>query len=281
VPLLVIAAEAPRASAARRGLVAEAGLRGVKVLTLEDERVTAIDGAAAACEADAIAVCGGASMQGSVAAVAVGRDLPFACISAGPDDLLAHDMRVDLDDPHQALSHFLGTRERAIDLAEVNGIAFVNYVAFGLHVVPLERPEEACEPGAELARARIRRGRPSGLRAFEDGAEAPAPMMLVTNNRFALDGEHLGARARIDAGVLGIAILDAPPGERTQIGMSGRAHQPMWRERSASTLELAAGAPVIAEVDGCRRLLRPPLRFRVLPRALRVRTMRRARTDIT
>jgi diacylglycerol kinase family enzyme len=274
-PLLVLAAESPRARAVRSGLVAEAGRRGVKVLNLkDDERVAAIDGAADACHADAIAVCGGGAVQGSVAAVAAGRDLPFACIPAGPDDLLARDIRADLDDPRAALTYFLSSSEHAIDLGEVNGIVFVNYVALGLRVLPLDRAvARGAQPGASLARARIRRGRPSGLRAlrFGERGDTRSPTLLITNNRFALFGDSIGARARIDAGVLGVAILESSPREPWQ------SYAKAWRERSLTRIELAADGPVLAEIDGRRRRLQPPLRFRILPRALRVRTATRRR----
>jgi hypothetical protein len=90
--------------------------------------------------------------------------------------------------------------------------------------------------------------------------------MLVSNNRFALRGEHLGPRARIDGGVLGVAVLESPGDAR-----EGSAGEPGWRERWCTRLELIADAPVLADVDGITRRLQPPLRFRCVPGALRLR----------
>jgi hypothetical protein len=142
-------------------------------------------------------------------------------------------------------------------------------------VVPLDRAvASAAQPGAPVARARIRRGRPSGLRALRRGAggDTRSPTLLVTNNRFALFGDSIGERPRIDAGVLGVAILESSSREPWQ------ASARPWRERSLTRIELAADGPVLAEIDGRRRRLQPPLRFRILPRALRVRTATRRRT---
>jgi hypothetical protein len=46
----------------------------------------------------------------------------------------------------------------------------------------------------------------------------------------------------------------------------------LWRERFCPRLDLSAAGPVIADVDDRRRVLYPPLRFRIIAGGLRVRT---------
>lgn len=265
-PLLVLCHETAGTPSERLALIAEAARLGYEILPIaRQERLAAIDRAAANLGADAIAVCGEAWMQASVAAVASGRDLPFGCIPAGRGDLLAEDMGADAPDAQQALGELAVAPERRVDLAEVNGVVFVNYVALGLSVAPARAAVAARRSRLRsgLRRARVSRARPSGLRA--DGlADGPiAPALLVSNNRFALQRHAIGARPRIDAGVLGLAILSADHDERSPAGG--------WLERCSTRLELAADGPVHADVDGLPRIFNPPLRFRVLPRALRAR----------
>jgi diacylglycerol kinase family enzyme len=216
-------------------MCAAAGRR-VSVLRLDGaRRLRSIDGAARACDAGALLVCGPGWMQARVAAVAAGRDLPFACIPWGADDLLAHDLGAGGCDPAASLSALLEGDERALDLGEVNGVPFVNYVAIGR-----------------------RRG---GGHAHLDplGRDSPAAV-LVTNNHFAFDGGELRGRERLDTGELGVAV--------------GRSRARGWRRLTRSRdafryLELFADAPVLADVDGWPRVLTAPLRFRVLRSALR------------
>jgi hypothetical protein len=90
----------------------------------------------------------------------------------------------------------------------------------------------------------------------------------VSNNRYRL-GRAVGSgtRPRIDDGQLGITVAGAP----SERGTHGRLPQRPWREWSTPVFEVDADHPVPAGVDGEALLLHPPLRFRIRPRALRVR----------
>jgi len=237
-PLLMISADAP--AAARLELVLEAASRRIGALRLDTARsARSIDGAARACAADAIAVCGPGWMQARVAEVAAGRDLAFACVPCGAHDLLAGDLGVPAGDPAQSLVPLLEGSECPVDLGEVNGVAFVNYVAIG-------RCAGAGQPHLDPL-----------------GRDGPAEV-LVTNNRFTLDGEHLLGRERLDAGLLGICVRPAAAeGEPAPTEASLAAHD------ACTQIELFAEGPVFAEVDGLPRVLTAPLRFRVLAGAVR------------
>jgi diacylglycerol kinase family enzyme len=234
----MIATDAPRST--RAELLSEAARRRVNVLQLDAaRRMRSIDGAAGACAACAIAVCGPAWMQARVAAVASGRDLPFACVPCGEDDLLARDLGLSGGEPGEWLGALLDGDEQTLDLGEVNGIAFVNYVAVG-----------DCAGGTRPRLDPLGRDGLAGL--------------LVTNNAFAFDGEELLPRERIDGGLLGVATREA------RAGRSKRRSPPGGPRLEPSTrLELSAEGPLLAEVDGWPCVLSAPLRFRALAGAVR------------
>ncbi len=209
--------------------------------------------------------------------VAAELDLPYACIPAGTRNHFALDLGVDRDDVVGALDAFTAGRERRVDLAEVNGRVFVNNVSLGLYGEAVQRegyrsaklrtilgtvPDVA---GPEAAQPSLSWSRP--------GVEAPQQgmMVLVSNNRYRL-GQVLGAgtRPRLDTGRLGIAAIAA--------GRHGsRERRPALRiqEWSATQLEVRSDRPVPVGIDGEAAVLEPPLRFRSLPGALRVRISRR------
>jgi hypothetical protein len=89
--------------------------------------------------------------------------------------------------------------------------------------------------------------------------------ILVSINRYRL-GRAIGSgtRPRIDDGLLGIAVASAPGGDRPL------TRRP-WQEWAAPAFEVDADGPIAAGVDGEAVTLGAPLRFRVLPGALRVR----------
>jgi hypothetical protein len=246
-PLLILGADAPRSERIRTRLLAAAQSLGIEHVTLPPgagleslERLIA--------GADAVAVCAEPAAQALVATVAAARNLPFSCIPAGIDDLLARDLGVPLEDPAEALALVFSGEERMCDFGEVNGLTFVNYVAIGLGPAILRMPEPAVAHRA------------AGL-----------PTVLVANGSFALGTGELGPRAWPESGLLGVLVLR----EDGAAGAAPSPHAAGWEESSCPRLELPARGEVSAAVDGCPRILHPPLRFRSVPRALRVRVAAR------
>ena len=226
--------------------------------------------------ADALAMAGGDGSQAVVAAVAAERGLPYACIPAGTRNHFALDLGVDRDDVAGALDAFVGGGERRVDLAEVNGLVFVNNVSLGLYAEAVQRegyrdaklrtildtlPDALGPDGAGLD---LRWTGPGGS---EHSAGAA---ILVSNNRYRL-GHAVGSgtRPHIDDGLLGITVAAAPTGRGER-----RLPQRPWREWSAPTFEVDADGPLAAGVDGEALVLDPPLRFTIRRRVLRVRIAR-------
>ena len=228
--------------------------------------------------ADGLAMAGGDGSQAIVASVAAELGLPYACIPAGTRNHFALDLGVDREDVVGALDAFVDGGERRVDLAEVNGRVFVNNVSLGLYAEAVQR--------SEYRDAKLR----TLLDAMPDALGPDAPesdlvwrgpggeerssgvAILVSNNSYRLVAAiGSGTRPRLDAGKLGIAVLEAPP-ER---GASARERvRPPMQQWASPRFDVQSTGPVPAGIDGEAAKLEPPLRFRMRPGVLRVRIAR-------
>ena len=267
-PVLFYNPKSGGGKAERFEVAREARARGVEPIELHlgDDLATLVRDAIAN-GADAVGVAGGDGTQAIVAAIASERGLPYVCVPAGTRNHFALDLGVDRDDVVGALDAFTSGGERVVDLAEVNGRVFVNNVSLGVYAEAVQRK------GYRDAKLRtIAETMPTVLGADGDALDLrftgsdnrehkTTAVVLVSNDPYRL-GRAIasGTRPRLDAGVLGIAVLGAGArdGKRVQ----------QW---SAASFEVDSGAPVSAGVDGEALKLDPPLRFRTRPQALRVR----------
>ncbi len=250
----------------------EARARGIEPIELKPgDDLAQLVRDAVARGADGLAAAGGDGTQALVASIAAEHDLPFACIPAGTRNHFALDLGVDRDDVVGALDAFVNGGERRVDLAEINGRVFVNNVSFGLYAEAVQRegyrdaklrtildtaPDVlASQPDGPTAEL--------GWRGPDGRAHESAAVILVSNNAYRL-GRAVGSgtRPRMDAGELGVAVLQAP-----QAHGAGRP----WQQWSAPAFEVTASQPVPVGVDGEALVLDPPLRLVSRPRALRVR----------
>ncbi len=251
-------------------LADEARARGIEPIELKlGTDLEQLVRGAVADGADALAMAGGDGSQAVVAMVAAEQELPYACIPAGTRNHFALDLGVDRDDVVGALDAFVGGRERRVDLAEVNGRVFVNNVSIGLYAEAVQRE------GYREAKLRTildtlpevlgPEGKGLDLRWTGPGGHehSSGAAILVSNNRYRL-GRAVGSgtRPRIDDELLGITVASAPAG--------GLGLRP-WREWSTPAFEVDADGPIAAGIDGEAVTLDTPLRFRILPAALRVR----------
>jgi diacylglycerol kinase family enzyme len=259
--------------AERFHLADEARRRGIEPIELRrgDDLEELVRGAVKR-GADALAMAGGDGSQAIVAMIAAEMDLPYACIPAGTRNHFALDLGVDRNDVVGALDAFVNGGERRVDLAEVNERVFVNNVSLGLYADAVQRPgyreaklhtlldtvPQVLGPHAEQSDLRWETG---------EGSES-AVAILVSNNAYRL-GRALGSgtRPRLDRGVLGITVL-MPIGASANGSTNRKLAMRQW---TAPLFEINSGASVAAGIDGEAMHLDPPLRFRIRPRALRVR----------
>ncbi len=283
-PALIINPWSGNSTMERTGLVKAALDRGIETVVLaqgDDLRELAVgllDGGA-----DAIGMAGGDGSQAIVASVAAERNVPFVCVPAGTRNHLALDLGVDRADVIGALDAFHDGVERRIDLATVNGHTFVNNVSLGIYanIVSAEGYRDA-KLGTTvrlLPEMLGPQGEPFDLQFHgPDGTKHEvANVILVSNNPYSLDPLDplggFGSRPTIASGQLGISIR-APQPAVTVSEQSRRRTLGRQRRRSivwmADDFVVASGGPVEAGVDGEAITFEPPLRFAIIPKALRV-----------
>jgi diacylglycerol kinase family enzyme len=268
----------------RFDLVEEARRRGIEpvVLAPGDDLLQlaeqAVDGGA-----DVIGMAGGDGSQALVATVAAKRDVGFVCVPAGTRNHLAMDLGLDRGDVVAALDAFGEAVERRIDLGMVGGRVFVNNATVGLYAKIVQSPayrDRKIGTALELLPEMLGPDAvPFDLRfTGPDGTEhASAHLVLVSNDRYELgSGEGFGSRRHMDSGALGIVAAtfrsSSEIARMVESAASGRTWRPPgWVEWADDSFRLQSAQPVEIGIDGEAMLVDPPIEFRTLPGALRVR----------
>jgi len=283
-PVLLMNPKSGDGKVERFNLVEEARRRGIEPVVLapgDDLRRLAEQ--AVAGGADVIGMAGGDGSQALVAGVAAASGVGFVCVPAGTRNHLAMDLGLDRGDVAGALDAFGAAVERRIDLGLVGERVFVNNATVGLYAKIVQSPayrDRKVGTALELLPSMLGPGAaPLDLRfTGPDGTEhASAHLILVSNDPYELGGgEGFGSRRRIDAGNLGIvAATFRTSGEIARVLQSeaaGRSWRPPgWVEWAGTSFQLESGQPVEIGIDGEALVLDPPIEFRTLPGALRVR----------
>ena len=282
--VLIMNAKSGGGKVERFGLVEECRARGIEPVVLQPgEDLLELAQRAIDQGADVIGMAGGDGSQALVSSIAMAADVPFVVIPAGTRNRFALDLGIDRDDVVAALDAYGPAVERRIDLAEVNGRIFVNNVSLGVYAKVVQSAEyrdakrqttlamlgDLVGPGAE----------PFDLRFVgPDGTEHDgARIIQISNNPYRLTSlRGFGSRARIDTGELGVAAADLRGAKDIAAFFAsqwlGRLDRfDGWIRWNPEQLTIESGAPVEAGVDGEALLVDPPLTFRSLPGALRVR----------
>jgi diacylglycerol kinase family enzyme len=203
--------------------------------------------------AQVLGIAGGDGSLAPVAEVALERDTAFVCVPFGTRNHFARDLGLERDDPVAALQAFGGT-ERRIDVGRADGRLFLNNVSLGLYALLVHRRERHRRRREALARLRawailLTHREPLGITV--DGEATETRVLVIANNAYALDFPSLGARDRLDEGLLHLYL----PGT----------------DRAAGRFVVdAASGRLEAAVDGEPNVLRTPIEFRIEPGALRV-----------
>ena len=217
--------------------------------------------AARASGAEILGVAGGDGSLAPVAQVALDTGAAFVCIPFGTRNHFARDLGLDRSDPLGALKAFTGGTERRIDVGRAADRLFVNNVSFGVYAGLVHEREHHRRRGEALARARalfkVARDR-HGLHARVNDKDVRARVLLIGNNRYDVDLFTLGARERLDEGVLQLWAAGGwlPTAWEEQVDARFRIEVPRGRVRAAID-----GEPV--EFDS-------PLELESVPQALRV-----------
>lgn len=265
-------------------LVEECERRGIEAVVLgPDDDLEALAHDVVARGVDVIGMAGGDGSQALVAGIAAEHDLPYVCIPAGTRNHLALDLGVDREDVVGALDAFTKGYERRVDLARCAGRIFVNNVSLGVYARIVQSDayrDNKLGTTAEMI--------PQLLGPESEGFDLQfvgptgnqhesAELMLISNNTYKLDRlGGFGSRVRMDGGRLGIVVLQvrdaADVAELVAAQTAGTVSRYRgWREWQADSFEVRSGAPIEAGVDGEALQFESPLRFEIVPAALRVR----------
>ncbi|MHB1595140.1 MAG: diacylglycerol/lipid kinase family protein [Streptosporangiaceae bacterium] len=282
-PVLILNLRSGGGKARRFRLEQECAVRGIRPVVLHPgDDLTGLAEEAAAAGAPAIGMAGGDGSQAAVAGVAARHGIPFVCVPVGTRNHFALDLGLDRSDVLGALDAYEDRVTRVIDLAEVNGRAFVNNCSLGLYAKVVQSPQY------REAKLRTMAGllpdligpaaTPLDLRfSGPDGADfRTAHLILVSNNPYQLAHPGgRGTRQHLDTGRLGVVtaqVADAAEARRFMVlELAGQvARFPGWQEWSTDRFVVESAGPVEVGADGEALVLRPPLVFRARPAALRV-----------
>lgn len=264
----------------------EARRRGVSPVVLRrGDDLRALAEKAVADGADVIGMAGGDGSQALVADVARQHDVPFVCVPAGTRNHFALDLGLDRVNVAPALDAYGEAVERRVDLALLGDRVFVNNASLGVYATVVQSADyrdaklattaqllpELLGPGAE--KFDLRFTRPDGTIALS------AHIVLISNNVYRLETLNgFGTRQRMDAGVLGVVTVTVAQARDLPVLLSAEAagrieRFPGYQAWTTPEFEVQSEQPLLdVGVDGEALRLPPPLRFRSLPGALRVRT---------
>jgi YegS/Rv2252/BmrU family lipid kinase len=234
---------------------------------------------------DTIVAAGGDGTINAVASVLVGRDVPLGVLPMGTLNHFAKDLGIPLDIAEAvkviALNHSV-----AVDVGEVNRREFLNNSSLGVYArAVIERDHTqnrlgiAKWPAMALAAIKTFRLAPMlHVRLDMNGRviRLKTPLVFVGNNRYRLELPQIGARDRLDEGVLSIYVATA----HTRWGMLKLLFRAAFGKlRESRDFEAMYAKEVWIEtrhrrlhvaIDGEVVRLHPPLHYRIRPGALRV-----------
>jgi diacylglycerol kinase family enzyme len=226
--------------------------------------------------------------DGTVSAVAdVVRDTGTALgvMPVGTLNHFAKDLGIALDLTEAARTIARGRRIR-VDVAEVNGRAFINNASLGLYPnIVRERTRQQRRFGRSKRTAMLwaslevlHRSRLLDLRLeLADGVqECRAPFVFIGNNDYILEGFDIGKRERLDAGILKVYTTRcaSPAGLfglalRALLGRLRQADD--FMEASARSLRVQSRHKrLLVATDGELNAMDTPLDFGIRPRSLQV-----------
>ena len=240
---------------------------------------------AIASGADVVVAAGGDGTVGTIAAALVETRAALGILPLGTLNHFAKDLHVPLE-LDAAVRTLAARHTAAVDVGDVNGHTFVNNSSIGVYPNIVVEREALRAQGYRkwtafvLASAKVLSRYRGVVVRITAGGEAQAfrtPFLFVGNNEYLVDGIRMGARARLDGGLL--YGYYAPRLHARQLpglaalALAGRARDRDVLESFAAErfdVETLTGRPLRVALDGEVLLMAPPLHYRIRPRCLRV-----------
>ncbi|HRY08962.1 MAG: diacylglycerol kinase [Actinobacteria bacterium] len=279
-PVLLVNPLSGDGKAQRLGLMTAARARGIECHEFGpgiDLRQLAAD--ALAEGADVIGVAGGDGSQAIVADLVSRARAQMVCVPSGTRNHFAMDLGLDRADPLAALDAFGEARLKTVDLARVNGEAFLNNVSMGVYGAVVQSAsyrERKVETTVDELPTLVEN--PPDLRfTGQDGQpHRTAHIVHVSNNPYLLDVRGAGGRPSLRTGELGIVTAELGSAAavtemfaRAAVGLLNSASG--FNSWTATRFEVDSDEPIAAGVDGEAVELTPPAVFTIEAEVLQVR----------
>lgn len=249
------------------------------------EDLAAVTRRALAESDDTIVAAGGDGTISAVAAQLVGTGRALGVLPAGTLNHFAKDLGIAVD-VATAVATVTRGRTVDVDVAEVNGRIFINNSSLGIY--------PRIVSSREAQQQRLARGKwtaffwatLSAFRRFpflnlritigEEMLARRTAFLFVGNNEYEIAGFHLGGRAAIDRGRLGLYLTHRTGrlglfrlGARALVGRLEQAKDFEVFSVTEATIESRRTRLLVA-TDGEVQWMEAPLYYRTRPRALRV-----------
>ena len=257
-----------------------------------DPKIEMVDGPAVADRARAFAergerlviVGGGDGTLSAAAGALAGSDTALGVLPLGTRNHFARDLAIPLE-IDEAAELIAAGRIAQVDIAEMNGRAFINNSVIGLYpLLVLDRESQqdrlgrsktlAMAVAALRTLARFNRERLT-LAVNDEKARLDTPLLFVGNNRYRLALPRSGRRETLDAGELCVMVMR----KKTRAGfLAAMARALIGRARpddlvaieDVERLRVTAHGALAVSLDGETVEAVPPLDYRIRRRALRV-----------
>ena len=267
-----------------RAALAKAGVDS-EIVVLEGKKCAERAAEAVAGGARLVIAAGGDGTVAGIAGAVAGSETTLGVLPLGTLNHFARDLGIpaDLDGAAAVLA---AGRERMVDIAEVNGRAFINNSAIGLYpLMVLDRDVQRRRLGRSkrlaLVVASLRTLARFGhqrlqLTVNNRPAGADTPLLFVGNNDYRLELPNAGSRETLDDGRLCVLVMRSKSRAgflgATARALLGRTRgNDMVRLEGVTTLRVDSHRSTLpVALDGESLRLAPPLDYRIRPGALKV-----------
>ena len=265
-------------------LFEETGLDARIALSSTGSDVERLARLAAQSDSPIVVAAGGDGTIRGVASALVGTEKLLGILPLGTFNHLAKDLGLplDLDGAVRVIADGNAAR---IDVGEVNGRIFLNNSSLGLYPSIVHAREQRQRLGQQKWPALVRASLEVlhrypflDVRFRIDGEEytSRTPFLFIGNNEYETESARIGGRARLDGGQLSLYFSN-----RTgRIGLLRLALRALLKQLprddqfvAMQTTELVIETrrrKVTVATDGEVVRMKPPLRYRIRPKALRV-----------
>jgi YegS/Rv2252/BmrU family lipid kinase len=253
-------------------------------LARSGERVAELARRAAHGDARTVVAGGGDGTINAVASTLIDTDKTLGVLPLGTLNHFAKDLKIPLD-LEGAARIIIANHAVQVDAGEVNGQIFLNNSSLGLYPSLVHKREQRQRlgygkwPAFIWAAFSVMRRYPFlDVRLNADGKEfsSRTPFVFVGNNKYEMESFNIGTRARLDAGQLSLYFSHRTRrlglvrlAFRALLGRVEKADEFVAMSTTEVSIETRRSRIRVA-TDGEVTIMRPPLRYRVRPGALRV-----------